>query len=90
MIKAYGQTRDVQRVWALWRKMRSRGLNPTAINVDCTADAIARIGQVREAWSLAQDLTKDVSLKQHASTVIYSTVLKGCVLLKPSSGLRDQ
>jgi len=82
MIKAYGQARDVERVWALWREMRSRGVNPTAITVGCTVNALVKSGEVEEAWKLVQDLVKDESLKQHVNTVIYSNILKGFVLAK--------
>merc|ERR1719316_591832 len=74
MIKAYGQARDVERVWAIWREMRGRGVNPTAITVGCTVNALVKGGEVEEAWKLVQDLMKDESLKQHVNTVIYSTV----------------
>merc|ERR1719163_2726095 len=82
MIKAYGQARDLERVWALWREMRSRGVNPTAITVGCTVNALVKGGEVEEAWKLVQELVKDESLKQHVNTVIYSTILKGFVLSK--------
>merc|ERR1719379_2997888 len=82
MIKAYGQARDVGRVWAIWRDMRGRGVNPTAITVGCTVNALVKSGEVEEAWKLVQDLMKDESLKQHVNTVIYSTILKGFVLSK--------
>merc|ERR1719183_715232 len=82
MIKAYGQARDVGRVWAIWRDMRGRGVNPTAITVGCTVNALVKSGEVEEALKLVQDLMKDESLKQHVNTVIYSTILKGFVLSK--------
>merc|ERR1719454_2284568 len=82
MIKAYGQARDLERVWALWREMRSRGVNPTAITVGCTVNALVKGGEVEEAWRLVQELVKDEALKQHVNTVIYSTILKGFVLSK--------
>merc|ERR1719265_1716420 len=82
MIKAYGQARDMERVWALWREMRSRGVNPTALTVGCTVNALVKGGEVEEAWRLVQELVKDESLKQHVNTVIYSTILKGFVLSK--------
>ena len=56
-------------VWALWREMRSRGGNPTAITVDCTVNALVKTGEVVEARKLVQDL-------------VYLTILKGSVLSK--------
>merc|ERR1719379_2674344 len=92
MIKAYGQARDVGRVWAIWRDMRSRGVNPTAITVGCTVNALVKSGEVEEAWKLVQDLMKDESLKQqvftvHAkmrdsrtqcNTITYNTMIDAC------------
>ena len=69
MIKAYGQARDVERVWALWREMPSRGVNPTAITAGCTVNALVKTGEVDEARKLVQDL-------------VYPTILKGPVFSK--------
>ena len=56
MIKAYGRARDVERVWAIWRERRSRGVDPSAIAVGCTVHALVKSGEVDEAWKLVQDL----------------------------------
>merc|ERR1719161_1236655 len=45
MIKAYGRAGNVERVWALWKEMHHRGVNPTAITVGCTVDALVKNGQ---------------------------------------------
>jgi len=77
MIKAYGQSGNVERVWALWREMRERGVAPTSITVGCTVDALVKNGQVEDAWSLVHELLGDETRQQYVNTVIYSTILKG-------------
>merc|ERR1719375_1652230 len=77
MIKAYGQSGNVERVWALWREMRERGVAPTSITVGCTVDALVKNGQVEDAWSLVHEMLKDETRQQYVNTVIYSTILKG-------------
>merc|ERR1719248_150663 len=84
MIKAYGRAGNVERVWALWKEMHQRGVNPTAITVGCTVDALVKNGRVEEAWGLVHELLEDDSRKQYVNTVIYSTILKGFVALKQS------
>merc|ERR1719262_1648213 len=66
MIKAYGQSGNVERVWALWREMSERGVAPTSITVGCTVDALVKNGQV-----------EDETRHQYVNTVIFSTILKG-------------
>merc|ERR1719515_471070 len=77
MIKAYGQSGNVERVWALWREMSDRGVAPTSITVGCTVDALVKNGQVEDAWSLVHELLGDETRQQYVNTVIYSTILKG-------------
>merc|ERR1719335_1629760 len=40
MIKAYGQARDVERMWELWHEMEKRQVKPTAITIGCMIDAL--------------------------------------------------
>merc|ERR1719171_1736942 len=84
MIKAYGKAGNVERVWALWKEMHQRGVNPTDITVGCTVDALVKNGRVEEAWGLVHELLEDDSRKQYVNTVIYSTILKGFVASKQS------
>merc|ERR1719440_1856417 len=52
MIKAYGQARDVERIWELWTEMRKRQVKPTAITLGCMVDALVMNQNVEDAFSL--------------------------------------
>jgi pentatricopeptide repeat protein len=82
MIKAYGQSRDITQVWALWNLMLSREVRPTSITLGCMVEALVINGCTEEAWRLVQDLREDEDQMQLVNTVIYSTILKGFVLSK--------
>eukprot|EP00746_Dinoflagellata_sp_MGD_P158203 gnl/MRDRNA2_/MRDRNA2_86416_c0_seq1.p1 gnl/MRDRNA2_/MRDRNA2_86416_c0~~gnl/MRDRNA2_/MRDRNA2_86416_c0_seq1.p1 ORF type:complete len:1075 (+),score=265.47 gnl/MRDRNA2_/MRDRNA2_86416_c0_seq1:152-3376(+) len=82
MIKAFGQSKDVDRIWDLWREMGSRGVKPTAITLGCMVDALVMNNRVDEAWTLIHDLLDDEDMKSSVNTVIFSTVLKGFAMLR--------
>jgi pentatricopeptide repeat protein len=82
MIKAYGQARDVERLWELWNEMRQREVRPTAITLGCMVDALVKNNAVESAWKLLHDLLKDEQMSTLVNTVIYSTVLKGFAMAK--------
>jgi len=77
MIKAYGQARDVERIWELWTEMMSRQVKPTAITLGCMVDALVMNQQVEDAFALVHKVWEDVDNKDSVNTVIYSTILKG-------------
>jgi len=87
MIKAYGQSKDVARVWDLWREMGSRGVKPTAITLGCMVDALVMNSRVDEAWTLVHELLDDEEMKASVNTVIFSTVLKGFAMLRQTDRL---
>merc|ERR1719379_1466734 len=82
MIKAFGQSKDVERIWDLWREMGSRGVKPTAITLGCMVDALVMNNRVDEAWTLIHELLDDEEMKSSVNTVIFSTVLKGFAMLR--------
>eukprot|EP00746_Dinoflagellata_sp_MGD_P120325 gnl/MRDRNA2_/MRDRNA2_55902_c0_seq2.p1 gnl/MRDRNA2_/MRDRNA2_55902_c0~~gnl/MRDRNA2_/MRDRNA2_55902_c0_seq2.p1 ORF type:complete len:406 (+),score=96.67 gnl/MRDRNA2_/MRDRNA2_55902_c0_seq2:87-1304(+) len=82
MIKAYGQSHDVNRIWELWHEMASRGVKPTAITLGCMVDALVMNSRVDEAWTLVTELLANDELAPSVNTVIFSTVLKGFAMLK--------
>jgi len=82
LIKAYGQSRDVERIWDLWREMRSRGVKPTAITLGCMVDALVMNNRVDDAWTLIHELLVDEEMKSSVNTVIFSTVLKGFAMVR--------
>jgi pentatricopeptide repeat protein len=77
MIKAYGHAHDIDRVWELWREMRSRDVKPTAITLGCMVDALVTNGCVEDALELVRETLQDEQCKDTVNTVIYSTILKG-------------
>jgi len=77
MIKAFGLARDVDRVWTLWREMRSRGVQPTAITLGCMVEALVANRCADDAWGLVQECWEDESQQHLVNTVTYSTLLKG-------------
>merc|ERR1719265_2197700 len=82
MIKAYGQSHDVDRIWDLWHEMGTRGVKPTAITLGCMVDALVMNSRVDDAWKLVNDLLEDKELAPSVNTVIFSTVLKGFAMIK--------
>merc|ERR1712159_720258 len=62
MIKAYGQARDVERLWELWEEMTRREVKPTAITLGCMIDALVKNGCVEDGWQLVHSLLKDEQL----------------------------
>merc|ERR1719337_776173 len=69
MIKAYGQARDVERIWELWTEMTKRHVKPTAITLGCMVDALVMNHCVEEAFSLVHKVWEDVENKESVNTV---------------------
>merc|ERR1740139_329552 len=88
MIKAYGQARDVDQVWALWEEMISRQVQPTSITLGCMVEALVMNRCTDQAWDLVQKLWNDENHKTLLNTVIYSTILKGFAMSKQPDRLQ--
>merc|ERR1719169_273086 len=56
MIKAYGQARDVERMWELWNEMGKRQVKPTSITLGCMIDALVKNQCVEDAWDLVHSI----------------------------------
>merc|ERR1719502_856996 len=87
MIKAYGQARDVERMWELWHEMEKRQVKPTAITIGCMIDALVKNHCVEDAWNLVHDLLSDPTRKALVNNIIYSTILKGFAMTKQTERL---
>merc|ERR1719453_819247 len=59
MIKAYGQARDVERIWELWTEMKGRQVKATAITLGCMVDALVMNNCVEDAWDLVNKVWED-------------------------------
>jgi pentatricopeptide repeat protein len=82
LIKAYGQAKDMDRVWGLWREMQERGVVATSVTLGCMVAALTTNGFVDDAWDLVQLIHENEQMRTTLNTVIYSTVLKGFSLLR--------
>merc|ERR1719321_1222504 len=87
MIKAYGQARDVERMWELWSEMGKRNVKPTAITLGCMVDALVKNHFVEDAWDLIHSTLADPSRRGLVNNIIYSTVLKGFAMTKQNEKL---
>eukprot|EP00413_Alexandrium_margalefii_P005432 CAMPEP_0204512444 /NCGR_PEP_ID=MMETSP0661-20131031/962_1 /ASSEMBLY_ACC=CAM_ASM_000606 /TAXON_ID=109239 /ORGANISM="Alexandrium margalefi, Strain AMGDE01CS-322" /LENGTH=399 /DNA_ID=CAMNT_0051517563 /DNA_START=23 /DNA_END=1218 /DNA_ORIENTATION=+ len=77
MIKAFGQARDVLRVWGLWHDMAARSVQPTAITLGCMMEALVANHHAEEAWQLLHEMWETESQRHLVNTVTYTTLLKG-------------
>jgi len=87
MIKAYGQNRDVERMWELWHQMETRQVKPTAITLGCMIDALVKNRCVEDAWNLVHEVLSDPSRKALVNNIIYATILKGFAMTKQTDRL---
>mmetsp|Transcript_49838 Transcript_49838/g.131726 ORF Transcript_49838/g.131726 Transcript_49838/m.131726 type:complete len:822 (-) Transcript_49838:39-2504(-) len=82
MIKAYGQARNVERIWELWTEMSKRQVTPTSITLGCMVDALVTNHHVEDAWRLVQGVWEDPEQRALVNNVIYSTILKGFAMTR--------
>merc|ERR1719450_665630 len=59
LFKAYGQARDVQRLWELWNEMEHRQVAPTPVTVGCFVDALVMNGGAEDALCIVHKLLSD-------------------------------
>jgi pentatricopeptide repeat protein len=77
LIKAYGQARDVKHVWAMWREMLARQVQPTQVTLGCMIEALVTNRCAEDAWQLVQDVWRDEATCSLVNTIAVSTLLKG-------------
>merc|ERR1719161_1891970 len=87
MIKAYGQARDVERMWEIWTEMEKRNVKPTAITLGCMIDALVKNHCVEDARDLIHSTLADPTRRSLVNNIIYSTVLKGFAMTKQNEKL---
>jgi len=87
MIKAYGQARDVERMWELWNEMEKREVQATSITLGCMVDALVKNQCVEDAWDLVHVILDDASRCKLVNNIIYSTILKGFAMTKQTDRL---
>eukprot|EP00411_Alexandrium_monilatum_P101980 CAMPEP_0175773814 /NCGR_PEP_ID=MMETSP0097-20121207/73282_1 /TAXON_ID=311494 /ORGANISM="Alexandrium monilatum, Strain CCMP3105" /LENGTH=875 /DNA_ID=CAMNT_0017084257 /DNA_START=79 /DNA_END=2706 /DNA_ORIENTATION=+ len=77
MIKAFGQARNVPRIWGLWHDMASKKVQPTAITLGCMMEALVANHHAEEAWQLLHETWESEGQRHLVNTVTYTTLLKG-------------
>jgi len=82
MIKAFGQARQVERVWLLWEMMAAREIMPTSMTLGCMVEALVMNDRAEDAWKLVQKIWEDEMQRPLVNTVIYSSILKGFTMSK--------
>eukprot|EP00933_Yihiella_yeosuensis_P071764 TRINITY_DN79_c0_g1_i2.p1 TRINITY_DN79_c0_g1~~TRINITY_DN79_c0_g1_i2.p1 ORF type:complete len:851 (-),score=236.27 TRINITY_DN79_c0_g1_i2:141-2693(-) len=82
LIKAYGQERNVERVWQIWFTMASRQVKPTSVTLGCMVEALVANRCTAEALKLVNGIWDDLEQRPLINTVIYSNILKGFALAK--------
>jgi len=74
VLKGYARSRRMERVWAVWKEMLDRSIEPTIVTFNAMIDACARNGQMDAVPDLLT-LMKTKGLVSNAIT--YSTTIKG-------------
>merc|ERR1719389_398635 len=87
LFKAYGQARDVERLWELWNQMEQRQVKLTSVTLGCFVDALVRNQCPEDAWGLVQRLSQDPARAGLLNNIIYSTLLKGFAMTKQTERL---
>merc|ERR1719263_1199621 len=87
LFKAYGQARDVERLWALWNEMEQRQVAPTSVTVGCFVDALVMNGCAEDALGVVHRLLANPSRAGLVNNIIFSTLLKGFAMTKQTERL---
>merc|ERR1719242_2801882 len=77
MIRAFGQAGYVERIWAVWDEMQSKGVEPTEITLGCMVEALVANTEADAAWRLVRKIWQDEHRRHLVNTVTYSSLLKG-------------
>jgi len=74
VLKGYGRARKIERVWAVFEEMLSRGIEPSVVTYNAMIDACARNGQMDRVPEL---LTAMRHRNLEPNLITYSTMIKG-------------
>mmetsp|Transcript_98734 Transcript_98734/g.156100 ORF Transcript_98734/g.156100 Transcript_98734/m.156100 type:complete len:1093 (+) Transcript_98734:130-3408(+) len=74
VIKGYGRTRRMERLWTVFREMLAKGIEPSVVTFNAIIDACARNGHMDALPGLRQEM-KARNLSPNLIT--YSTMIKG-------------
>jgi len=87
LFKAYGQARDVERLWTLWNEMQERQVAPTSVTVGCFVDALVMNGCAEDALGVVHGLLSNPARSSLVNNIIFSTLLKGFAMTKQTERL---
>jgi pentatricopeptide repeat protein len=74
VLKGYGRMRRMERVWAVWKDMLSRDIQPSVVTFNAVIDACARSSRMDAVPELLREMAKR---KIVPNLITYSTMIKG-------------
>jgi pentatricopeptide repeat protein len=74
VLKGYGRTRRMERVWAVFKEMLAKGIEPTVVTFNAVIDSCARNSQMEALPSLQQEMK---ARHLEPNLITYSTMIKG-------------
>jgi len=77
MIKVYGQSHAMDRVWELWTNMERHNVLPTSITLGCMVEALVTNGCHADALVIVRRMKTEDATRDLVNVVHYSTILKG-------------
>lgn len=79
LVKAYGQTGDMQKVLQVWNDMKDLHKQANAVTFGCMLDACVRCGNLQKAVEVFGEMKET---GRHRNTILYTTLIKGYGLEK--------
>merc|ERR1719183_2341150 len=74
VLKGYGRTRRMERVWAVFKEMLGKGIEPSIVTFNAVIDACARNSNMQHLPYLMQEMRQR---KLEPNLITYSTMIKG-------------
>jgi pentatricopeptide repeat protein len=74
VLKGYGRTKRMERVWAVFKEMLGKGIEPSIVTFNAVIDACARNGHMH---ALPELMTEMKARKLEPNLITYSTMIKG-------------
>lgn len=90
VLKGYGRTRHMERVWSVFQAMLSHGIEPSIVTFNAVIDACARNSRMDAVPELLSDMRKR---NLEPNVITYSTVIKGycaCADLPAALAILDE
>merc|ERR1719247_2813524 len=74
VLKGYGRSRRMERVWAVFKEMLGKGIEPSIVTFNAVIDACARNSNMQHLPYLMQEMRQR---KLEPDLITYSTMIKG-------------